>query len=73
VVIYPGGGHSQSKDYRMCVPMAKNRPHNVDLIRAIANKTKELSSLMRTGLSDNSSRRDETAGSRYFVVSGFAH
>jgi hypothetical protein len=52
------GGSLTIKDNRMCVPIFKNRPPNADLIRAIANKTKELSPLMRTGLSDNSSRPD---------------
>jgi hypothetical protein len=60
----PPGGSLAIKDNRMCIPIAKNRPPNVDLIRAIANKTKELSHLMRRGLSNNSSRPDETAGSR---------
>jgi hypothetical protein len=45
----------------------KHSPPNADLIRAIANKTKELSPLMQTGLSDYSSRPDETTGSRKFV------
>jgi hypothetical protein len=54
------GGSLTIKDNRMCVPIAKNRPPNADLIRAIANKTKELSPLKWTGLSDDSSRPDET-------------
>jgi hypothetical protein len=41
------------KDPCMCVPKAKHRPPNMpnaDMIRAVANKTKELSLRMWTGL-----------------------
>jgi hypothetical protein len=66
------GGSLTIRDNRMCVPIAKNRPPNADLIRAIGNKTKELSPLMWTGLSDNNSRPDETVVPDS-LYSGFAH